>query len=190
LNKAIFLDRDGTINEDVHFLTKIEDIKIFDGVKEALLNFRQNGFLNIIISNQSGVARGYLTMDELKIITGEILKVLKNDEKSLINDVFYSPYLAEGKIEEYKIDHDDRKPKTGMIVKAINKHHIDKSKSWMIGDSLTDMQCALNAGLKKILVKTGKGKTELIKCNEVNIVPEYVAENLLDASEYILKLGN
>ncbi|HEX2788573.1 MAG TPA: HAD family hydrolase [Ignavibacteria bacterium] len=190
MNKAIFLDRDGTINEDVHFLTKIEDIKIFDGVKEALLNFRQNGFLNIIISNQSGVARGYMTMNELQGITDEILNTLRNDENSLINGVFYSPYLAEGKIGKYKIDHDDRKPKTGMIVKAINKYDIDKTKSWMIGDSLTDMQCALTAGIKKILVKTGKGKTELIKCKEANIIPEYVAENLLDASEYILKSGN
>jgi D,D-heptose 1,7-bisphosphate phosphatase len=187
LNKAIFLVRDGTINEDVHFLSKIEDIKIFDGVKEALLNFRQAGFLNIIISNQSGVARGYLTMDELNAITDEILEALKNDEKPLINDVFYSPYFADGKVKEFKIEHEDRKPKPGMIVKAINKYGIDKSKSWMIGDSLTDMLCALNAGVKKILVKTGKGKAELSKCKEANIIPEYVAENLLDASEYILK---
>lgn len=187
MNKAIFLDRDGTINEDVHFLTKIKDIKIFEGVKEALLNFRNAGFLNIIVSNQSGVARGYLTMSELNEITDEILKILETDGKALINDVFYAPYLADGKIEEFKIDHDDRKPKPGMIVKAIKKHNIDRSQSWMIGDSLRDIQCAENAGVKKILVKTGKGKAELIKCTEANLIPEYVAEDLFDASEFILK---
>lgn len=187
MNKAIFLDRDGTINEDVHFLTRIQDIKIFEGVKEALLNFRNAGFLNIIVSNQSGVARGYLTMSELNAITDEISKILENDGKTLINDVYYSPYLADGTIEEFKIDHDDRKPKPGMIVKAIKKHNIDRSQSWMIGDSLRDIQCAENAGVKKILVKTGKGKAELIKCNEENLIPDYVAEDLFDASQFILK---
>lgn len=187
MNKAIFLDRDGTINEDVHFLAKVEDIKIIEGAKEALLNFKNAGFLNIVVSNQSGIARGYLTMDELNEITNEISKILSDAGKPLINDVFYAPYLADGKIEEFKIDHEDRKPKPGMVVKAIKKHNVDPAKSWMIGDSLRDIQCAQNAGIKRILVKTGKGKAELIKCNEENIVPDYVAEDLLDASEYILK---
>ncbi len=118
MSKAIFLDRDGTINEDVIYLKKTEDIKFFPNTIKALRNFKRSGFLNIIITNQSGIARGYFTEDDLDKIHSEFRKLLKDNDSELIDDIFYSPYHEEGIIEKYKRESEDRKPGTGMIRRA------------------------------------------------------------------------
>jgi D,D-heptose 1,7-bisphosphate phosphatase len=184
--KAIFLDRDGTINNEVNYLTSKDDIDIIDGAIEALLKFRKSGFLNIIITNQSAISRGLLTIKELEEIHNDFFIRVSHNNMSLIDDIFYSPYHVDGVIEEYKILSDDRKPGTGLIRKAVKKHSIDLNSSFLIGDSYVDMKCAENANIRKIIVMTGHGKSELIKCKKENIFIEYVAENLLDASEYVL----
>jgi len=190
MNRAIFLDRDGTINDDVNYLTKAEDIKIFPNTVKALQIFKGLGFLNIIVTNQSGIARGFLTENDLNNIHKEFRKLLNDHNKELIDDIFYSPYHIDGIVGQYKIDHEDRKPGTGMILKAKSKHDIDLSESFFIGDSFIDMQCAENAGLKKILVKTGwYGKRNFEKCKKENINIDYFAEDLYDASSYISELN-
>jgi D-glycero-D-manno-heptose 1,7-bisphosphate phosphatase len=189
-SKAIFLDRDGTINKEVNYLTDKKDIEILDGVIEALANFKKKGYLNIIITNQSAVARGLLTIEQLTEIHDEFLKIITLNGTPLIDDIFFSPYHTEGVIEEFKIDSDDRKPGIGMIKKAAEKYYIDLNSSFLIGDSYVDMKCAGNAGLKKIMVLTGYGKNELIKCKKENIFIEYVANNFFDVQNYILKHTN
>lgn len=183
--KAIFLDRDGTVNEEVDYLTKKDDIKIIDGTIEALNIFRNLGFLNIIITNQSAIARGLLTIQELESIHGEFLKLLRKGEKDLIDDIFFSPYHSEGIIPEFKKNDIDRKPGTGMIEKAKNKYKIDLKSSFLIGDSLSDIKCGLNAGLKTILVLTGYGKKTSEECKTQNIDLYFTADNLLDAAYFI-----
>jgi D,D-heptose 1,7-bisphosphate phosphatase len=188
-NKAIFLDRDGTINNEVNYLTSKKDIDIIDGSIEALLKFRNSGFLNIVITNQSAVSRGLLTIEELEDIHNEFLNLVSHNNSSLIDDIFYSPYHIDGVIEKFKVLSNDRKPGTGLIEKAVIKHSIDLNSSFLIGDSYVDMKCAENAKIKKIIVMTGHGKSELIKCKKENIFIEYIAKNLLDASEYVLNYG-
>jgi D-glycero-D-manno-heptose 1,7-bisphosphate phosphatase len=190
VNKAIFLDRDGTINEEVNYLKRPEDIRLYPNTIKALLNFKDSGFLNIIITNQSGIARGYFTEEELSIIHNELRKLIAgdNDGKELIDDIFYSPFHEEGIIDKYKSKSEDRKPNTGMIRKAILKHGIDIKESYFIGDSFTDMLCAENAGLKKILVETGYGKEDILKCRSENIQLDYIAGNLYEASLYLRNL--
>lgn len=185
--KAIFLDRDGTLNSDVGYLSRKEDIEILPGAADALTSFKELGFLNIIITNQSGVARGLLTENELKSIHDEFLRILNSGGRNLIDDIFYSPYYANGIVEEYSIDHNTRKPGTGMIEAAVKKYNIDLNESFFIGDSLVDMQCAQNAGVKKILVLTGYGEKTLETCKEENIPLEYVAENLAGTVDFIRK---
>jgi len=185
MNKAIFLDRDGTINEEVNYLKFIKDIRIFPNTIEALRNFKTLGYLNIIITNQSGVARGFLSEEELNNIHSEFRKLLSDDNDGLIDDIFYSPYHPEGIIEKYKKDSPDRKPGTGLILKAKEKYNIDLKESYLIGDSLVDMQCAENSGLKKILVKTGYGEETIKKCISGNISIDFFAGNLFEASEFI-----
>jgi UDP-N-acetylmuramoyl-tripeptide--D-alanyl-D-alanine ligase len=186
MRKAIFLDRDGTINFDVGYLSKVKDISIFDGVVSSLKSFKDSGFLNLIITNQSGIARGYFTEADLTFLHDEFKRLLSHDGLELIDDIFFSPFHTEGKIQEYTKECDSRKPDTGMIDDAVKKYDIDLSKSYFIGDSLTDMQCAENAGLKKILVKSGYGLSTIKKCEENSIFIDFIAENISEASEYII----
>ena len=185
MTKAIFLDRDGTINEEVNYLRNIKDIRIFPGTTEALQKFKFLGYINIIVTNQSGIARGFLTDEELNIIHNKFRNILTSENQELIVYIFYSPFHKDGVIKKYINDSPDRKPGVGMILKAKQKHNIDLSKSFFIGDSTTDMKCAENAGLKKILVKTGYGKDTLHECIEENIFIDYLAEDLFDASGFI-----
>ena len=185
--KAIFLDRDGTLNSDVGYLSRKEDIEILPGAADALAAFKDLGFLNIIITNQSGVARGLITENELKSIHDEFLRILNSCGKILIDDIFYSPYYADGVVEEYSIRHDTRKPGTGMIEAAVRKYGIDLTVSFFIGDSLVDMQCAQNAGVKKILVLTGYGEKTLETCKQENIPLDYVSENIAGTVDFVRK---
>ena len=185
MTKAIFLDRDGTINEEVNYLRNIKDIRIFPGTTEALQKFKFLGYINIIVTNQSGIARGFLTEEELNIIHNKFRNILTSENQELIDDIFYSPFHKDGVIKKYISDSPDRKPGVGMILKAKQKHNIDISQSFFIGDSTSDMKCAENAGLKKILVKTGYGKDTLRECIEENIFIDYLAEDLFDASGFI-----
>lgn len=185
MNKAVFLDRDGTINEEVNYLANKEDIKLIPGAREALKTFKKLGFLNIIITNQSGIARGFIKPDDLEEIHNELNSMLRIENVNLIDDIFFCPYHVEGILEQYRRESEDRKPNTGMIVKAKKKYNIDLSKSFLIGDSFTDMKCAVNGNIKKILVKTGYGKEALELCRKEGIELEYVASDILDAAVFI-----
>lgn len=189
MNKAVFLDRDGTINEEVDYLKHHDDLNVFSYTVDALKILKELGFLNIIITNQSGVARGFFTEEDLKLIHDKLLGIT-NTKTKLIDDIYYSPYHTEGTVEKYKIESDLRKPRIGMILKARKEHSIDLNSSFFIGDTLTDMQTAQNAGLKKILVLTGYGSGHLQKCIDANLQIDFIAKDLLDAVNYIKNLSN
>lgn len=191
MSKAVFLDRDGTINEEVNYLSNSSDLKLYPNTIAALLTLRSLGFLNIIITNQSGIARGYFSEEDLNKIHTD-LKILLTNEKTgltLIDDIYFSPYHPDGIIDKYKKQSEDRKPETGMIRKAVKKFNINSRESFFIGDSFPDMQCAENAGLSKILVKTGYGLRDYDKCIEEGIEIDYYAEDLFDASQHIKNLS-
>jgi D-glycero-D-manno-heptose 1,7-bisphosphate phosphatase len=187
LNRAIFLDRDGTINKEVDYLTKPEQIVLIKGARKALLNFRELGFINVVITNQSAVARGYLTEKKLFEIHARFLELLTYKSEPLIYEIFYCPFHVEGIVKKFSADSFSRKPNPGLILKAAIKYNIDLSKSFLIGDSYTDMKCAENSGLKKILVLTGYGKEALLKCTEEKMKIDCVVDDLLEASKFIKK---
>lgn len=190
MNKAVFLDRDGTLNFDVGYLSKIEDIYIFDGVADSLKSLKESGFLNIIITNQSGIARGYFNLFTLKTIHEKFLNILSSDGECLIDDIFYSPFHVDGIIEKYAKESNCRKPGTGMIEQAVERYNIDLSVSWFIGDSIVDMQCAKNSNLKKVLVKSGYGMKTMSECAEQNLEIECIADNFSEAVKFILSDNN
>lgn len=187
MTRAVFLDRDGTINKEVNYLTDIPQIHIDEGVYGALYSLKEKGFLNIIVTNQSAVARGLLTEEKLREINEHFLGLLRHKDRSLIDDIFYSPYHPEGTTEEYRKESYLRKPNTGMIMRAVVKYGIDLNESFFVGDSYTDMLCARNAGLKKILVLTGYGREAADRCRENDVSVEYTASDLPEAAEFILK---
>ena len=152
--KTIFLDRDGVINKETGYIHKIEDFQFINGVFEACQNFNQLGYQIIIVTNQSGISRGYYSENDFQIITHWMLSEFKKNYINIL-DIFYCPHMPESKCN-------CRKPKPGMFIEAQNKYDINMEESWMIGDSERDIVAANLAGIKNtILVKNG---------HEVNIV--------------------
>ena len=146
--KTIFLDRDGVINKEINYLNKIDDCEFIDGIFDACLYFQKLGYKIIIISNQSGIARGYYTESDYKKLTQWLLRQFENNNIDIL-DTFHCPHGPDSNC-------DCRKPKPGMFIKAKNKYKIDMKNSWMIGDTETDIQAAISAGVKNtILVRSG-----------------------------------
>lgn len=157
--KAIFLDRDGTINKLRGFLTNINEFELIDGVGEAIRLINISGYLAIVVTNQPIIARGQVTFEELNEIHNK-METLLGYEYAYINDIFYCPHHPDrgfkGERFELKINCDCRKPKIGLLLKAAEKYNIDLNKSWMIGDSEIDILCGKNAGCKTALISTKK----------------------------------
>ena len=183
--KAIFLDRDGTINEYVGFLRKEEDFRLIPGVSEAIKKINNSGYLAIVVTNQPVIARGEVTEEGLEEIHKKMETLLGLDG-AYIDDIYYCPHHPdkgfEGEIPELKIECDCRKPKTGMLEKAAREHNIDLSSSIMIGDSTLDIKMAENAGMQSVLLKTGQKGED----GKYDVSPTLIAEDLNDAINKII----
>lgn len=156
--KAIFLDRDGTINKYVGFLRNINDFELIDGVAEAIRKINESGYLAIVVTNQPVVARGEVSFEELEEIHNK-METLLGKEGAYLDAIYYCPHHPhkgyEGERPELKIDCDCRKPKPGMLLKAAVDFNIDLSRSWMVGDGENDIQAGINAGCKTVLLSNG-----------------------------------
>lgn len=140
MNKAIFLDRDGTINVEKHYLYRIEDFEFLPGSIDALKQFQSAGYLLILITNQSGIGRGYYTEDDFCKLNNWMIGRLKEYGID-IADVYYCPHLPDAEVERYRKDCNCRKPKLGMFQKAVDDYDIDLRQSYAIGDKIRD--CAI-----------------------------------------------
>lgn len=153
--KAIFLDRDGTINKYVGFLRDINDFALIDGVAEAIKAINISGYLAVIVTNQPVIARGEVTYEELNEIHNKMETLLGN-QGAYLDAIYYCPHHPDsgfdGEVKELKFDCDCRKPKPGLLLKAAEELNIDLSKSWMIGDSKNDIMAGKNAGCKTALI--------------------------------------
>lgn len=149
--RAIFLDRDGTINKYVGFLKSIDDFELLEGVSAAVKMINDSGYLAVVVTNQPVVARGEVTVDELREIHDK-METLLGQDGAYIDDIFYCPHHPhggyKGEIKELKIDCECRKPKPGMLLAAAEKYNIDLHGSWMIGDGDNDILAGLEAGCK------------------------------------------
>ena len=145
LSPALFIDRDGTIMEDTDYCSDPGDVRIFPGVLEALRQLKSRGFKVIIVTNQSGIGRGVFTLDQYRAVEAEVLRQLGD---GLIDATYHCPD-APGRPSNC------RKPAPGMIMQAERDHPIDLSRSFLIGDKEIDVECAHNAGVRAIRVRTG-----------------------------------
>lgn len=184
--KAVFIDRDGTINKEVNYLHRIEDLEILPGVAEAIKLLNDAGFLVVVPTNQSGIARGYYAVEDMQKINDEISRQLA--EKGAHIDAFYfCPHHPGGKVEEFALSCDCRKPKPGMFLKAAEDYNIDFAESFSIGDKIRDLEPAVNLGCRGVLVKTGYGEEELKERENWQFSPDYIADDLLDGAGRIVK---
>ena len=174
MRRAVFLDRDGCIIEDRDFLTDPNGIRFLPGAVEGLRQLERAGFLLVIVSNQSGVARGYLDEARLAEIHERLTELLLEEGVSVAG-IYYCPHLPSGTVERYAVECDCRKPKPGLLRKAAREHDIDLGASYMVGDMLRDVEAGEAAGCRGILIGEG---------NQASW-PE--ATNLAEAARMILR---
>lgn len=180
MKKVIFLDRDGTINIEKDYLHKCEDFEFEKDVIEGLKKLQSLGYEFIVVTNQSGIARGYYTEDDLKKLNNYMKKLLKSEEIEIL-DCFYCPHHPEKGIGEYKKNCNCRKPNSGMLEEAAKKYEIDLKKSYMIGDKESDLLAGEKFGITPILVLTGYGEKTFSKIGKKYLV----GKTLLEISEKI-----
>ena len=171
--KTIFLDRDGVINKEINYLHKIDDFEFIDGVFETCQYLISLGYKIIVITNQSGIARGYYTANDFQIITDWMIAQFKKNGVNIL-DVFHCPHLPHSNCN-------CRKPMPGMLLDAKYKHDIDMQNSWLIGDKENDIIAANSSGITNtILVKSGH------KINELDSNAKYILESIYQSNEVII----
>ncbi len=180
LKKVVFLDRDGTINRDSPaYIKSREEFKFLPGSLEAIKNLTGNGFVNIVITNQSAVPRHLISLTELEFVHNTMTETVALNGGE-IKDIFYCAHLPEDGCN-------CRKPEPGLIFQARKKYAIDLTSAVMVGDSPKDIECARRAGCgRAVLVKNGKDDDVEDELNTRQIFPDYVAEDLLDAAIWII----
>ena len=175
--KAIFLDRDGTINKYVGFLRDINEFELIDGVNEAIKKINVSGYLAIVITNQPVIARGEVTYEELNEIHNKMETLLGN-QGAYLDSIYYCPHHPDsgfdGEVKELKIDCDCRKPKPGLLLKAAEELNIDVSQSWMIGDSKNDIIAGKSAGCKTSLIGNEDYKQDITVDSLLTFVNEII----------------
>lgn len=179
MKKAIFLDRDGTINVEKEYLHKIKDFEFETGALEALKIFKELEYEIVVVTNQSGIARGYYTEEELiKLNKHMEEEVRKNDGEIL--KCYYCPHHPEKGLDKYKMQCDCRKPEPGMLEQGIKEFNIERESSYMVGDKISDIDAGKKSGLKAVLVKTGYGKKTFKELSENKKAEIMIFENLLE----------
>lgn len=184
--RAVFLDRDGNINEDVGFPSQFDQINIYPYSFEAVKKINKAGFLAVIVTNQSGIGRGSLTESDLHEIHQKIKDAFSR-QNAFFDGIYYCPHYLSSSNPTYSKDCSCRKPNPGMALQAASDLNIDLKTSYMVGDKVEDILFGLNIKATPILVLTGFGQKSLSALKEQSIQPGYVAQNLLDAVNWILK---
>jgi D-glycero-D-manno-heptose 1,7-bisphosphate phosphatase len=184
--RAVFIDRDGTISEEVGYVNHVSRYRVFPFAAEAVRALNEAGRLAILVTNQAGVARGYFEEDMIGRVHGVLAEELGKGGARL-DAVFYCPHHPSVGEPPYRLDCDCRKPRPGLIRRAAEELGIDLARSWMVGDRYSDTELARNAGTRAALVLTGYGRGEYEHQSHAwKHHPDLVAENLLEAVKEIV----
>lgn len=183
---AVFLDRDGTLNEETGGVTSPDQLKLLPGVAEAIHRLNHQGFRVIVVTNQPVVAKGFCTESDVQTIHNK-LETLLGGAHAFLDRIYFCPHHPEkgfaGERPDLKMDCDCRKPKPGLIQRAAKDLNLDLQASWFVGDSTTDIETAKNAGLKSVLVRTGHGGND----GKYRAEPDYVFKTLNEAVKFVLE---
>lgn len=172
---AVFLDRDGVLTEENGYICSLEDLHIFPYTRKCIQEIKKKGYYTIVITNQSGVARGFFTESTLIKMNDYLKKAIGVDA------IYYCPHYVEGKVKKYAIECNCRKPKTGMIEMACREFHIDMENSYFVGDRASDIMTGQNMKIRTILLESGYGTENL----ESHIVPDYICKDLRNVIQIV-----
>lgn len=167
---AIFLDRDGVLIKEKSYICDVQQVEVFNYTKDCITKIKEKGYYTIVITNQSGIARGLFTETMLNKINHLIM------EKTGVDKVYYCPHYTGGTVTQYAIPCKCRKPNIGMIDQACKEFSIDMEHSFMIGDRASDIEAGTNANIRTVLLESGYGSKKL----EKNVIPDYILRDLRD----------
>jgi D-glycero-D-manno-heptose 1,7-bisphosphate phosphatase len=179
--RAVFLDRDGTIIEDTGFVRRPEDVHFLPGAPDGLRLLQEKGYRLIVVSNQSGIARGLFDLSQLEAVHERFLSILAGIDVRL-TDCFYCPYHPQGTVEQFRKESADRKGSPGMILKAAHRHGIFLAGSWMVGDRDDDIRAGQAGGTRTIRIGGNPADNSTLR-------PDFYADNLLSAATIITETG-
>lgn len=183
---AVFFDRDGTLIDDVGYMKSPEDVRVIPGTGNAIHALNERGVLVVVISNQSGVARGLLSEDDLLSIHTRIQDALAQGG-GRVDRIYYCPHHPTEGNPPYRIACSCRKPGTGMLQQAVSEFSIGLQRSYVVGDKTSDIRAGIAAGARTVLVLTGYGPAALEECRANGIRPDAVCPSVVEAVEYILE---
>ncbi len=184
--RCVFLDRDGTINEEVNYLSRPEQLHLIPGAAAAIKLLNQSGYKVVVVTNQAGVARGYFTEQTVREVH-EALEKMLGEQGAAVDAIYYCPHHPAAGAGVYRQDCNCRKPNPGMLERAARELDIDLTASFVIGDKISDLEAGLAVGCRNILVHTGYGLESRNEFSGAAWKPEYVADDLLEAARWILK---
>jgi D-glycero-D-manno-heptose 1,7-bisphosphate phosphatase len=186
LRPALFLDRDGTLVEEVHHLSRPEQIRLLPGASRAVRLANRRGVPVVVVTNQSAVARGLLTEEELGAVH-EVLRSALERDGARLDAIYYCPHHREAVIPDYAVDCDCRKPAPGLLLRAARDLGLNLSRGVMIGDRLLDIEAGRRAGCRGVLVRTGYGASEERSLTPSDPQPDRVADDILEAVRWALR---
>lgn len=189
MRPAVFLDRDGTINEQMGYINHISRFHLLPGVGEAIRCLNQNRIPVVVVSNQSGLARGYFPESLLGEIHEKMIRLLAEQDASL-DGIYFCPHHPEAKKPELRLACECRKPKPGLLFRAARELNLDLAGSYLVGDRWSDLKTAVNCGAAPVLVLTGYGRGDLAYIGpQEEVQPVFVADDLSQAVQWILQQG-
>ena len=159
MKPAVFLDRDGTLNEEVGYLSRPDELRLLPGAAAAVARLNARGIPVVVVTNQSGIGRGYYGWQDFEAVMGRMAALLAL-EGAHVDAVYAAPHHEQGEGGYAVADHPDRKPNPGMLQRAAEEHGLDLARSWMIGDKAIDVEAGHRAGCRSCLVRTGYGAAE------------------------------
>ena len=188
MRRAVFLDRDGTLNVEKGYIRDIDDLELYPGAAQAVRLLNDAGIPAILVTNQTGAARGYYTIEHVHALNRRVAELLMQEAGARLDAVYFCPHYTDGIVPEFTRECDCRKPAPGMILQAARDlPDIDLAASFVVGDKATDITFARNAGCRGILVRTGYGDQVLTgEYQNLEVEPEKVCADITEAVAYIL----
>ncbi len=184
---VVFLDRDGTLNIEIGYIRNVDDLQLIPGAGQSIKRLNDSGIAAILVTNQSGAARNYYLESHINELHKR-LKSLLAEQEAFLDDVYYCPHLPEGVNPQFNIVCDCRKPAIGLVERAYSAHpNLSRKQSFMVGDKEADIGLARNAQIRSILVKSGYGEKTLETLIAQNIKPDFIALDINEAVDLILK---